>query len=121
MTLDENIYIKTKSPVYKPKDKKPSIEELVNVDKVNKLVHEIEVADIPEDEKRFLIQGAQRHAVFNFKKVADYYAHSSPEVQRLMEKSALVIIDFNQAIEYGYVKLSDKIAKQFKKEHPDAS
>jgi hypothetical protein len=30
-----------------------------------------------------------------------------------MEKSALIIIDFNKAIEYGYVQLNDEIAEQY--------
>ena len=33
------------------------------------------------------------------------YAHATPEMQRLMEKSALVIIDINNAIANGYASL----------------
>ena len=46
-------------------------------------------------------------------KIADYYANSSKEMQELMEKSALVIIDFESAIQLGYVKLNDTITEQF--------
>jgi hypothetical protein len=48
-----------------------------------------------------------------------YYAHSSEKMQGLMEKSALVIIDFNKAIESGYVKLCDDIRNQYLTEYPD--
>jgi len=34
-----------------------------------------------------------------------------------MENSALVIIDFNKAIENGYVKLSEEIANQYRKQN----
>ncbi len=61
----------------------------------------------------FLVDCARRHYVFNYEKIADYYAHSSKEMQQLMEKSALVIIDFEKAIQYGYVKLCDDIKKQY--------
>jgi len=30
-----------------------------------------------------------------------------------MEKSALIIIDFDKAIEYGYTKLTDEIRDQY--------
>ena len=36
-------------------------------------------------------------------------------MQELMEDSALVIIDFEKAIENGYVKLTKDIAESYKK------
>ena len=45
--------------------------------------------------------------------IADFYAHSNKEVQDLMEESALVIIDFDKAIENGYVKLSKELEKSY--------
>ena len=36
-------------------------------------------------------------------------AHAEPEVQKLFEKSALVIIDVNDAIANGYVQLATDI------------
>jgi hypothetical protein len=38
-------------------------------------------------------------------------------VQELMERSALVIIDFSQAIEEGYVKLSKDLVQQYAEEY----
>ena len=61
------------------------------------------------DIKTFLKLAARRHYVFNYKKIAEYYAMASEEMQELMEKSALVIIDYNNAIANGYVKLSKKL------------
>ena len=78
---------------------------------------EIETSNLPYEEKMFLMDAARRHSVFNYEKIADYYAHASPEMQHLMERSALVIIDFEKAIEYGYVKLCDEIRKQYLEEY----
>ena len=36
-----------------------------------------------------------------------------------MEKSALIIIDSDKAIEYGYMKLAKDIMDQYEKEYPD--
>jgi hypothetical protein len=78
---------------------------------------EIDKSNLSYEEKNFLIDAAKRHTVFNYEKIADYYAHASKEMQQLMERSALVIIDFEKAIEYGYVKLSDDIRKQYLEEY----
>jgi hypothetical protein len=51
--------------------------------------------------------------------VADYYAHATPEMQRLMERSALVIIDFDAAIEGGFVRICKEIKTQFMEEYSD--
>ena len=74
-------------------------------------------AAIEEAEKEFLIEAAKRHSVFNYEKIADYYAHSNPEMQQLMEKSALIIIDFEKAIQLGYVKLCEEIKSQYLEEY----
>ena len=55
--------------------------------------------------------------MFNYEKIADYYAHSSKEMQHLMERSALVIVDFEKAVQYGYVKLCDEIRSQYLEEY----
>lgn len=111
---------KIKAPIYEPKNKKPHILELVDTFKTSKLIHEINQSSVSEEEKRFLIEAAKRHNVFHYRKIADYYAHSGPEMQRLMEKSALVIIDFEDAIKNGYVKFSKEIADIYVEEHGGA-
>lgn len=59
---------------------------------------------------------ATRHIVFNYERIADYYASASKEVQELMEQSALVIIDFDKAIEQGFVQLNDKMRMLYEQE-----
>jgi hypothetical protein len=107
---------KIKAPVYEPKNKKPHILELYDNSKTKRLIQQINNADISEDDKLFLKHAAQRHTIFNYNKIADYYAHSSKEVQELFEHSALVIIDFEKAIQYAYAKLSDEVVQTYIKD-----
>lgn len=64
----------------------------------------------------FLKLAASRHIVFNYENIADYYAIATKEMQELMEKSALVIIDFDKALEEGFVVLNDKMRKLYEQE-----
>lgn len=113
----ENPYTaKVESPTYTPTGPKPSITELANQDKYKQLIKSIDASQIPEDEKQFLRFAASRHIIFDYQQIAEYYAQSKKEVQELMEESALVIIDFKKAIESGFVKLTDRIAGQFKED-----
>lgn len=109
--IKENIYTKkAKIPQYAPSSSMPNIAELCNWDKYAKLVSEINQSDdLSKEEKQFLRFAAGRHIVFNYAKIADYYAHASRHVQELMEKSALVLVDIDDAIANGYVKLSKDI------------
>ena len=97
------------APQYEIKGENPSISELVNTDKTRELEHNIQKANIPDDIKDFLLLAAKRHLKFDYCKIAEYYAHAPKEVQELMEQSALVIIDFKDAIKYGYAELSENI------------
>ena len=111
--IDAKYTSKIQVPIYEPGPCKPFVQELVDNSKSSRLIMDIEKSNISKDEKAFLIKAAQRHMVFDYHKIADYYAHASAEMQSLMEDSALVIIDFERAIELGYVKLSHEIAEQF--------
>ena len=108
---DDTYTDKTNIPQYDITGDVPELSELVDEQKTKELLEEIENSDLAYDETQFLIKAAQRHLVFNYKKVAEYYAAASEEMQELMEKSALVIIDYNDAIMNGYTKLSEKIQK----------
>lgn len=108
---------KIEAPIYEPKNAKPYILELVDKQKTHRLMREIDNSSLSIEEKTFLMDAARRHNVFNYEKIADYYAHSSPEMQNLMERSALVIIDFEKAIQLGYVKLCDEIRTQYLEEY----
>ena len=108
---DEKYSTKVDIPQYLPSSIKPKVWELYDKTKYNELVRGIVTSDLPDDIKEFLMFAATRHVVFNYSKIADYYAHADPEIQDLMEKSALVIIDVDDAIAGGYVRLSQNIKK----------
>ena len=83
--------------------------ELYNEDKGFELLEKIRKSNVSKAEKEFLTIASFRHVVFDYSKIAEYYAQSNKEMQELMEDSALVIIDFEKAIENGYVELTSTI------------
>lgn len=110
---------KIDAPKYEAGEEKPNINDLINNTKTKELIKNINKSNINKYEKEFLISAAQRHIVFDYSKIADYYAHSGKEVQELMENSALIIIDFKKAIQLGYVNLNEKITNQYIEEYGD--
>lgn len=108
--VDDKYNADVNIPQYEINGDCPSFEDMLDDSKTAELIADIEGAeDITDAEREFLISAAMRHLVFNYRNIAEYYAHATPTMQRLMEKSALVIIDFNDAIANGYVKLSKDI------------
>ena len=98
-----------KVPQYLPNDNKPDIESLCDIKKYSNLIKNINNSNVSDEEKLFLRLAASRHIVFNYAKIADYYANSEAEMQELMEQSALVILDIDDAIANGYVDLSKRM------------
>lgn len=104
---------KTATPSYEPKGEKPDVSDLYDSRKADELISSIYKSNLNDKEKQFLVAAASRHIVFDYSQIANFYAHSSEECQALMEESALVIIDFNKAIENGLVRLTDEINSMF--------
>lgn len=109
--VDKKYTGKIKIPQYEPRRFAPLLHELCDRGKYIELLRDINTSNVSEPEKEFLRYAASRHIAFNYSRIADYYAHATPEMQRLMEKSALVIIDFDDAIANGYVRLSENIKR----------
>lgn len=111
---DNNPYtMKIQAPIYEPTGEKPALEELYSDEKAMDLIVTIKESKLNEKEKHFLMAAASRHIIFDYAKIANFYAHSSEECQKLMEDSALVIIDFNKAIEGGFVRFTQEINDMF--------
>jgi hypothetical protein len=91
-----------KAPQYEIVGEKPQISELADFTKYNQLVDQIKKLEPDTEISNFLNFAAARHIVFNYQKIAEYYPHQTPQTQKLMEQSALVIIDANDAIANGY-------------------
>lgn len=100
---------KVQIPQYEITGEKVTLADCLKEEKANELAEEIQQANITPQEREFLMKAACRHYAFNYKNIAEYYAGASKEMQHLMEKSALVIIDFDDAIANGYVRLKTDI------------
>jgi hypothetical protein len=115
---DENKYSqKVKTPIYTPSEKDVSIYECYNNEKYRHLCHLIELSDVSKEEKIFCKLAASRFIEFNYEKIADYYANSSKEAQYLFEKLALVVIDFDKAIENGFIQINEKLRELYEQEN----
>ena len=117
--IGEAYTAKVEAPIYEIRGEKPSEEDLLDTEKADELSSRIREADLPDEVRAFLLVAAQRHTGFRYDKIAEYYAHASPEVQSLMEDSALVIIDFEKAIEHGFVKLTKELASLYRGERSE--
>lgn len=111
---DESYSRKVVAPTYEPSGQIPTFREMYDTTKRDALISEIEKADIPDEVREFLREAARRHTVFNYEKIADYYAQASAKIQDLMERSALVIIDFDKAIEGGYITMTKDLANAYR-------
>lgn len=117
---EENNYSrKIEAPIYEAREQKPKMNELFDSEKLHFLLEDIQSSKLSDEEKNFLTIAAYRHVVFNYDRIADFYAHSSKEVQKLMEDSALVIVDYNKAIEDGFIKLTEEIGDINKEEQDE--
>ena len=106
----DNVYTKEINiPHYEITGECPLLTDLVKEEKTNSLIERINNSNIPQSIKDFLIKAAYRHLAFNYQNIAEYYAHADKEVQELMEESALVIIDYDNAIRNGYVQIKEAI------------
>ena len=114
--LSEDYTHRVDAPVYEPKGDRPPISELVNQEKANELITAIDNAGLPDDVASLLKVAATRHIVFDYGKIAEFYCHADKETQSLMEDSALVIIDFEKAMQLGYVKLRKEISDLIEKQ-----
>lgn len=115
---DDNYSRKIEPPIYRPTGPKPAVKDLYDPSRTSALIEDIETQEgLTDEERGFLIAAAQRHTVIRFDRVAEYYAHSDAATQRLMEDSALVIIDFNRAIELGFVTMTERIAELVREEY----
>ena len=113
----ENLYTtKINIPSYEVTGDEPTISEMLDENKANQLIEEINKLEIDDDKKDFLKKAATRHYTFNYGNIAEYYAHQNKEVQQVMEKLALVIIDIKSAIANGYVELSNTLEEMINDE-----
>lgn len=102
---------KIQIPIYEPKGAKPAVADLFDTAKTSQLVQRINESSAPDEVKRFLRLAAERHTIFHFGRIAEYYCHADADVQDLFEQSALVIIDYQKAVENGFVAFTEAMFK----------
>lgn len=107
-------------PQYEIVGEQPAPSELYDETKTKELRDEILKAELDPSLREFLLAAAGRHTVFNYRAIAEFYPHASATVQRLIEQSALVIIDFEDAVRNGYVRLADAIEALEQADHNEA-
>jgi len=96
-------------PHYRIVGERPEPETLYDETRAEELRAAIDAARLPAPVRTFLLAAANRHVVFDYRLIAEFYAHAPAPVQRLMEDSALVIVDVDDAIRSGYVRITSLI------------
>jgi len=112
---------KIEVPPYVKIGEKPELLKCFDDKYCSKLLQKIESSNITDSEKSFLRAAAYRHVVFNFQEIANYYAHSETELQQMMEDSALVIVDMNDAIRNGWTRLGESLDEIYAEEKGEDS
>ena len=113
---DTTYTTKINIPQYEVEGDDVEVSQLYDDTKQKMLLDAINRSDLSEEEKSFLMLATYRHVVFNYRNIAEFYAKASKECQQLMEQSALVIIDYDDALKNGYTTLSAKIQEVFENE-----
>lgn len=104
MSEDKKYTAKITVPKYTPKkDKAPKLEELYDDSEYRALLSKLEKVNVKVPIKEFLKLSSSRFIKFKYNKIAEYYAHATPEVKELMEDLLLVLVDFDKALEADVV------------------
>ena len=111
---EDSVYtLKVESPVYTPTGVCPEVQALVDTSKAEAIQARIEGAEkderLPAEVASFLRAAATRHYRFNYEQIAEFYSHAPEDIQALFQENALVIVDFDQAIEGGYVRVCERL------------
>ena len=109
VTETEKYSTKTNIPQYEIQGLNIKLSDCIDKQKYVELLKEIDNSTVSDAQKKFLKLAATRHIRFIYKNIAEYYASTNSEMQRLMEHSALVIIDIDDAIRNGYARLTKEV------------
>lgn len=108
---------KVNVPIYEIKGENPAISDMINTERADELIELIKSKNLHSDIEDFFIKTATRLYEYRYDNIAEFYAHQDKDVQEIMEKLALVIIDFDKAIENGYIQLNSFIEDIFLSEN----
>lgn len=99
----------TEPPQYEPLGLDVCLDDCLDRSECERLISSVESADVPQEVKDFLRYASYRFLRFDYRNIAEYYARASPEVQRLFEDLAPVIIDFDDALKRGFIEVTDAL------------
>jgi len=89
----------------------PEVSQLYDDTKLQELLARIDLAQLPDELVYFLRLAAHRFVRFRFDLIAEYYAHATPEIRQLMRELVLVIVDHDDAIATGVLRLTETLVQ----------
>lgn len=107
--LNEQDLFDIEIPFYTPSEIQPAINELANLDKTKNLIKKIDLLEVDNELKEILKIRASFFTDFNFQKIADYFHKENKEVQQIFKDLGLVILAPKEALERGFVELSENV------------
>jgi hypothetical protein len=105
--LNEEDLFEINLPFYTPSEIVPDVNELADLSKTKNLIYKINSLEITEDLKEILKARACFFTDFNFQKIADYFSKENKEVQAVFKDLGLVILAPKEALERGFIELSE--------------
>lgn len=107
--LNEQDLFDIEIPFYTPSAIVPDVNELANLDKTKKLIDKINSLEVDNELKEVLKVRASFFTDFNFQKIADYYSSQDEKIQEVFKDLGLVILAPKEALERGFVELSESV------------
>lgn len=110
---DDDTYTgKTEGLIYEPADEKPEAFEMYDLSETQSLQRELNKLNIGIEFKEMLEAAAYRFAVFDYSKIADYYANGTDQEKKAIELLEMVIVDRGGKIEKAATKFVDDSEKE---------
>ena len=90
--LNDKYTKKVATPIYEITGEMPSIDSLCDYTKTMELIEQINNATCSEHVKQFLRAAASRHTVFNYSKIAEFYADSKSKdkIEKTHDKEVII-------------------------------
>ena len=104
---DDTYTGKTEGLIYEPADEKPEAFEMYDLSETQSLQRELNKLNIGVELKEMLEAAAYRFAVFDYSKIADYYANGTDQEKEAIELLEMVIVDHGGKIEKAATRFVD--------------
>ena len=95
---------------YEPRENL-NIDNLLDLSEYIPILEMIDNLSVSDKQKQFLRRAATRFIRFNYAKIAYYHASTDKEMQSLIEKLHLVVVDKDSAIKNGYIEYFNEFEK----------